>query len=172
MNSKQFRWMAMIVGLLVIVNIVLVATIWMRKEESEKPAAPRGGDARSLLIKELNLTSDQQKKFDSLRRMHFDEIGEYRQEMRHLKDDFFSRLETNEPGEPVARTIGEVQSKIEMSTFNHFRAMRNICTKAQQEKFDDIIQDVLRNMAPRPGGAGGPPPPGGDDHHPPPPPDH
>jgi hypothetical protein len=165
MNTKLFRWVVVAVAVLAVVNIALVAIIWMQQKRPQSEAQ-RPHDARELLVKELAMNSNQVKVFDSLRKIHFKEMDNYRNEMHELKDSFFSRLDdsTYSP-DSTAGSIGRVQSKIELSTYNHFAELRNILDKNQQEKFDGIIQDVLRNMGPGvPDGHGGPPP--GERHSP------
>ena len=55
-----------------------------------------------------------------------------------------------------AQIIGAIQTKIDLETFSHFSQLRSLLNVEQKEKFDKVIQQVLRNMGPR----GGPPPGG------------
>jgi periplasmic protein CpxP/Spy len=157
MTSKQIKTAAFIVGLLVLLNIALVATIWLQQKPDR---TPRGHpDAQRILIKELSLNESQVRMFDSLRSEHFRNMADLREEMHKLKDRFFSTLgDTTGTPDSIASAIGGVQTKMERATYRHFAAVRNICNPAQKQKFDGIIQEVLRSMAPvGPGGPPGPP---------------
>ena len=141
--------------MLVILNIALVAMVWLKKGEVREPA-PRG-DAKDYLVNELSMDKQQVEQFDEMRRGHFDRIRNYRDETRMLKDKLFDGLMTgrNAATDSIAKRIGELQSEIDIETFDHFSKLRAILREDQQKKFDDIIQEVLRTMGPRRG-----PPPG------------
>jgi periplasmic protein CpxP/Spy len=156
MTSKQIKAAAIIVGLLVVLNIALIATIWLQRDRNKMPPPPGQSDAQQILVKELSLNDRQVRSFDSLRTVHFRQIGELKQQMRQLKDGFFSGIgKPASSPDSIAGAIGQVQTKIELSTYHHFAAVRNLCDPAQQQKFDRIINDVLRSL--KPGGPEGPP---------------
>ena len=106
------------------------------------------------------MNDKQIKTFDSLRNGHFQKINHYREEMRGLKDSFFSQLRS--PMSPrtdtLARRIGSLQTKMDLETFDHFSQLRSLLNEEQSKKFDNIIQDLLRTMDRR---VGSPPPEGG-----------
>jgi NADH pyrophosphatase NudC (nudix superfamily) len=52
----------------------------------------------------------------------------------------------------IAEEIAASQKEIETATWNHFSEVRKICDAKQKEKFDDIVDDILRMMAPPPHG--------------------
>lgn len=148
MKAVKLNWLVALVLLLALLNIVLLAFIWLRKEP-RPPMPPPQGDAREQLIQELDLNTTQVHQFDSLRHIHFNQVNQYKETMRGLKDELFNRLKTGAAPDSTAAAIGALQTKIETATFQHFYALRTICTPAQQQKFDAVIQQVLRNMAPR-----------------------
>jgi periplasmic protein CpxP/Spy len=146
--------------LLAVLNLTFLAYIWFERSDRKRPDAPK--DARDYLVRELNLNVAQQRHFDSLRQGHFEQMQRDREEMRKLKDAFFGQLKNAGDTIPaaLAQEIGAVQARIDLNTFHHFAALRRICTDEQQKKFDDIIQNVLKNLG-RPG------PPPGDKRMPP-----
>lgn len=147
MTTKQMKAAALIVGLLILLNIALIMRISFQR--NLEPPRGRNQDAKGILVKELSLNSSQVKSFDSLRAIHFREIGVLQQEMRLLKDSFFNNLHDQSASpDSIAVAIGQVQSKIEIATYRHFAAVRNLCSPEQQQKFDNIIHDILRNMGP------------------------
>jgi periplasmic protein CpxP/Spy len=152
MTSKQTRWATIVVAVLAILNIALIATIWLQNKKQIEPQRPP--DARELLVHDLDLNEEQVKVFDSLRKIHFNEVGLLREQMHEKKDELFSRLSSaGESPDSAAASIGNLQTKIELATFRHFAALRTILNKDQQVKFDQVIQEVLRNMG-RPDGPG------------------
>jgi hypothetical protein len=150
--NKQFKWLVALVVLLVVANLALVATIWLKKDRDIKP---KGGDAKDYLVEQLSMTGSQVSSFDSLRKGHFERMRKFQDEMKYLKESLFNQLkEPPSRQDSVAQKIGELQAKIDLETFDHFSALRSILTVGQKKTFDNVIQTVLRNMA----RGGGPPP--------------
>ena len=165
--NRQTKWLIGLVTALVVVNVVLLAILWLKHDNNTQ--LPRR-DAKNYLVKNLSLNKEQEHSFDSLRKDHFERMRNYQEAMRHLKDDFFNRLsQPNSKPDSIGKQIGELQTKIDLETFGHFSKLRSILNEDQQKKFDNIIQDVLHTMAPRggppmDGDRQSPPPPGGPPH--------
>lgn len=177
--NKTTKWLVGLVAVLVVANIALVATIWLKKQDATAQPAARG-DARDYLISSLSLNNAQVKSFDSLRKEHFERMRGYQNGMHRLKDALFEQLKwpRNAQADSLAKKIGDLQATIDLETFEHFSQLRNLLNSQQSQKFDSTIQEVLRTMAPggprppRPGGGiqnpgdrmgppdEGPPPPG------------
>jgi protein CpxP len=164
-TTSKFHWLVTAVTMLAVVNLVFLGYIWLQKKDGTKEIQ-QPKDARNYLVKKLKLNAHQQQQFDSLRKGHFEQMKKDREEMKKLKDAFFGQLKNGDgkDGKGIAQQIGSLQARIDLNTFSHFAALRNICTTGQREKFDDIIEDVLRNMGrgPGPPGGGRPGPPPGE----------
>ncbi len=178
-ENKGIRLWQWAVLLLVLCNIGLIATIWLKPQHD---GPPRGGSPRDFVIKELKFTDDQTKKYDVLVQAHQEAMRKLRHDAADLRHELFANLKNEKEGNNVAdslvRLIGNNQKEIELTTYNHFAQVRALCTDAQKKDFDNIIGDVIKKMNggphPPPGNRQGPPdhdngggpPPGG----PPPPP--
>src|SRR5215217_5846986 len=156
--TSKLNWLVIAVILLAVVNLAFLGFIWFEQKEKEQ-IREQPKDARDYLVTELNLNNKQQQQFDSLRKIHFQQMNTDRNEMRKLKDAFFGQLQndSNSAANGLGQQIGDLQTKIDLNTFHHFAALRSICSNEQKQKFDKIIQNVLINMG-RPGMAEGPPP--------------
>lgn len=167
MDNKTNTWKWM-VGLLAVLNIVLLITIW-RQPQQKQNLPPMGegpeGPAR-MIIEQLKLSPPQIEQFEKLKQEHRAGINKLRQSGKGMRDRFFNLLKNSNPDEKSANALADSisynQKEIELVTFNHFKEVRKICNEEQQKRFDEIINDVLHSMA-RPGrGPGkpeGPPPP-------------
>jgi hypothetical protein len=152
-TPSKSTWLLTAVIILAAINVVTLGFLWFGRRNP-----PPRHDARNFIISELQLNATQVHQFDSLRKIHFATVDALRDEVHQLKDQFFSRLpQRSSTVLQLADSIGNAQTKIEISTFEHFQALRDLCTPQQQQKFDRIIQEVLRTMGPGPGE--GPPPP-------------
>jgi Spy/CpxP family protein refolding chaperone len=153
MESAKFLKTTIVV--LLLVNIATLVFMWTsRHSEGSMQPAP-GGPSRvaEYLTHELNLTVDQQKKFEELRDVNHEKIQELNQKSGKMHKEYFDML-----GSPqldsgkmmqLADSMSACTKKIELLTFEHFREVRALCNAEQQKKFDVIIQDALRMMSPK-----------------------
>jgi len=163
----------LLVLLLVATNLATLIYLWLPPKNRLAPPNRKGPD---LLIKELKLTDSQQASFSKLRDEYQADIMPLRDQMKNAKDDFFSLLKTDTANtivvEVAAAKSARVQQLLDMANFDHFKKVRSICSPEQQERFDEIIQDVMRQMGPSGGRPQGQHPPDGPGNRPdgPPPP--
>ena len=72
----------------------------------------------------------------------FDEIGK-------AKDSLFSMIGANASDSVVnsiADAIAQKQKALDMRMFNHFRKIRALCTPEQFEKYDSVVQRMMKKM--------------------------
>ena len=160
------RWPTIFTLLLVTANIVTLSLLWINREAGDKrfPPPPQG-QVFEFINHELKFDSNQREAYRKLRDEHQGKQEIIQDSLKKLKDAFFALLQ--QPGaadssvEAGAKRITAVEEQMELVTFRHFQKVRMICNADQQKKFDTIIQDVLRRMAPPKNRQGPPPPPRG-----------
>lgn len=174
--NKTTKWLVGLVAVLVVANVALITSVWLRKDATASRPAFKGGDARDYLVNSLSLTDAQTQTFDSLRKEHFETIAQYKSTMRFLKDRLFRLLSEKDTNRIKAQItgylqdkIGDVQAKIDLATFNHFYQLRSTLREEQKQKFDSAVQNILRTLDPPANHPEGLPPPGRDGMLPPPP---
>jgi len=116
------------------------------------------GPPDKMIIERLKLDADQQAKFDVLKHEHHEQIVQIEEQSASLHRQWFDLLKT-EPIDTVLRNnlisrIKENDSRKESVTFEHFQKLRAILRPDQKPLFDDLIQELSRQLM-RP--AGGPP---------------
>ncbi len=195
-NATKNRWLTIITLLLLTANIVTLALLWTNKKpdrEHFNPPPPQqqpGGQVFQFITNELKLDSAQQETYKKLREEHQLQVRPLQDSIGKAKDSFFDLLKQENVSdslvESFSKKIGNLEQQRDVFTFRHFQKLRAICNKEQKIKFDSIIQQALKQMAPprepRPGvgkeGPGeerrkdGPPPRPGmnpDERRPPPP---
>ncbi len=169
---------AIALAILLIANIATIIVFWTMKATPPAPPNPpqQLAPPASFLTKELNFTSAQQKQFEQLRNEHQQQVHSLRDSMRIAKDLFFGLMNndklSDEDLQNAAAKASNYQQQLDIITFKHFQKVKAICTPEQQRHFDKIIQQVIRQIAPRPDRDSrrpGPPPggqePGGPDEH-------
>ena len=167
------KWWALAFLLLIILNIATLSALWLLKDKNMGRGPNPQSGAADFLVKELGFDSIQKQQLQKLREAHQQQMMEVRQGNREVKDAFFDLLK--QPGiadttvERAARKSFVYDEQSEILTFRHFQQIRNLCTEGQKKKFDAVIKEVLRMMAPPKPGMEGPPPRRRDGPPPPPP---
>ena len=150
--GKQ-SFLTALVAILVVMNIGLVAFMWytQRPDRGQGPPA-----AARFLLKELGFDKNQEQQYLELQKHFEDSLEPVRHHERAAHDRFFEMMHADTPDSvkvaAVIDTMGHIRAQIEYLTFSHFRQIRSLCNKEQQQKFDKIILETMRKM--------GPPPPG------------
>jgi protein CpxP len=153
-NNSQLKFWKWAVLLLVVLNICLLGSIWLKQNgqsPNEMHRPPNGEKAADFLIEQLKFSKQQLTAFEKLKEIHhhaIDSLHEAGKEIHHL---FFDHLKNEKQDtaqvSELAKAIAHNQTQIELVTFNHFKEVRNLCDDKQKVKFDEIIQEVLKRMA-------------------------
>ena len=169
-TSTKNNWLIGSVIVLIIANVAILATIWYMHHKQ----VTHQGTPADYLVKELSLNDEQKNKLHELAAEHHQQAQKISQQIKNARDSFFSLMKQPNISDSIKKAasgkIANYLEQLELLTFDHFQQVRAICTPEQQKKFDDILQEVLRMVAP-PGDHHGPegPPPGDGEHMPPPP---
>ena len=105
-----------------------------------------------FLSKELGFDSVQKQKLMLLKQDHQQKIQELRKKNKEVKEALFDLLRNADTPDSAiekaaqASVVYEVQTEI--LTFKHFQKIRSLCNEQQKQKFDAVIQQVLRMLAP------------------------
>lgn len=132
----------------------------------EMPMQRSGGEnPENFILKELEFNANQKEHFIILSETHRNNMQSISEELKELKDLLFSKILeksiNSKEIDSITSLIGEKEKAIDMTTFNHFRVIQNMCNEKQKEKFERIIKDAIHRGNPqeRPEGKDGPPPP-------------
>ncbi len=166
-EQKGIRLWQWAVLLLVLCNIGLIVTIWLKPHHGEPP--PHGASPRDYIIRELKFSDDQVKKYDVLIRDHQQAMRRLRHDAMDYRKQLFANLKNenqkNNFADSLSQLIAANQKEIELVTYNHFAQVHDLCNDTQKKDFDNIIGEVIKKMN---GGPGAPHPPTGDGQGPPP----
>ena len=139
-----------VIGLLLL-NLGTLAFMWLGKKPPPRDMRERGEGGRppaaAFLIKELNFDENQTVVYDRLRILQRKSQDSLQNVLRQNREVFFKGMPTRDSSKIT--TIGDIQKQFDMATFNHFREVRALCRPDQQTKFDSVIEDVLKMMAPK-----------------------
>jgi len=170
------KWTAIAFLVLIALNMITLSTLWIMHERGAE--RPNGNQPAlvDFLVTELGLDSAQKKQLIVLRDEHRQQMQAIRRNNRDAKNAFFDLLQQEDLSDTVlaaaAKEAARYDAETDMLTFRHFQQIRALCTAEQKVKFESVIRQVLRMMAPPlPGRPQGGPPPGrnGEKHDGPPP---
>ena len=152
------------VVLLILANVTAIIIFWTGHRDQQKPPP---GKPSEFLIRELGLDEKQREQLHVLAEKHHEGAEKIRENVKGARDHFFDLMKQGNVNDSAKNAAAEAISTnlkdLELLTFDHFRSVRMICTPAQQIKFDQIIDQVMKMVAaPPPGPPGGrrPGPPG------------
>lgn len=159
-NISKNRFLTGVVILLLIANITSLGLFWWTKEKQAPPPNAAGSAAATFLVTELNFDAQQQAAYKILREDHQQQTKILRENIRAYKKTFFDLLNQSVVDsvelKKQAELIGKTEAALNLFTFQHFRKVKLLCNAEQKQKFDSIIQQVLRMMGGQPTA---PPPP-------------
>jgi Spy/CpxP family protein refolding chaperone len=149
---KTNKILTIAVVLLLLVNVVmLVCMMKGRGHHGMKKQAGRGAPFE-MMVKELNMTEQQQTEFKKLKDEHFTAIKPVFDSVRTLKKSLFSLVKEENVNDSLVNNysglISQQQAIIDKLTINHFRKVRALFSGDQQKKFDDFVQKMMQRRGP------------------------
>lgn len=154
LQNKRFTGTA--ITLLLLLNIALLVLLFVKSPKRQGARFEGNEGPRNYIISELKLDPQQQKQYLQMVDEHHARVLVLEKEIHAMRDTLVLNLRTGSPSDSLVHAItervGTKQQELDQVTFDHFMKLRNICTPEQQKRFGEIIQDVLRRMAPHPPG--------------------
>jgi protein CpxP len=153
---KKNKLLLSIIGVLVVLNLVGLSVLLLGP--IRPPGfGPRNDPVENLIDRELGFSQEQKTQYELLREEFFSHGRAEGEEEANAKEKLFDLLKnpaaTQDQLQQIASGIGNLETHRSIALYEHFRAVRALCTPEQQRKFDEVISTVLKKM-------GGPPGPG------------
>lgn len=103
-----------------------------------------------FMERELGFDKSQREAFQKLKKDHFKKSASKRREMGVLRELMFENLDNSTFNkDSIVNIIGSTQVQLEIDMYEHFRAVRNICTEEQKVKFDKMVKRITKKMTQR-----------------------
>lgn len=149
MKNFNTKILTIAVVLLLLTNIALV--VFMLKGKNRHSGKYRGNRSEpfEMMVKELNMTEQQQKDYKQLKEEHLKNIKPWFDSVRIAKKNYFALLKDSAINDSVItvynQRISERQATADRLTFAHFKRVRNLFTAEQQPRFDEFIQKIMQH---------------------------
>jgi hypothetical protein len=172
-QKNRYLWITVVS--LVVLNLVLLALLWLGRPTRSGHMPPQKPERiRELLKEQLDFSDDQVQRYLELREQHHRHTQRLEAEIRDLKREMFSQvLDERAPiavSDSLLSLVLEKQAELEKVTFQHFLDLKSLCGPGQKEKLKVLMGEVFRrNMPSMPKGKDGPPPAQQGEAPPPPP---
>lgn len=149
------RLLTGIIIVLLLINSVVLFFMWRNHSEKRRSAIASPAE---YLIQKTGMDSIQKEKYYVLVQQHRKATRRLKEELKEARETYFGYIGKEIADSTKQQSLNEVNninSQLSTITFDHLTAVRTLCTKEQQAKFDDAIFEVLNMMS------GPPKPPGG-----------
>lgn len=126
------------IGLLVFLNLVLMAFLFFGKPKHPKHKAPK-----DIIIEKLNFDKNQQEDFKLLIVDHSTKAKELQNQIANYKTQLYKEINySTKYNDSISRLIGEKFEELEKLHYNHFIGIKNICREDQKESFKDLAEQL------------------------------
>lgn len=153
--KRETLLMLAVVALLVL-NLGIVAYLFMsRRPDGERKEMPqKGNQFDELVIAQLRLNTAQQEQFKNLKYQHRSAMQEYDTKYREVLGQYFSLLQEAKLNiaqrDSLQQLLTNIHGQKISTTFQHFLALKNICSPEQQPLFERLIPELPRVLTPPP----------------------
>ena len=156
----QNKTSTVIITVLIVLNLLSIYFFVVHKRISHRGSFPRERAMRQekdknkptgqahFMERELGLDQTQKEIFQKLRKKHFRKSGDIRKQMGALREQMFDNLGNSQFNkDSLVRELSKAQYQMENDMFEHFQAVRNICSDEQKIKFDKMIKRITKKMS-------------------------
>lgn len=154
--KNRFNWL---IALLLFANVFTLGFFWWN---NYMPPISQDKGPRAFLIKELQLSNAQQKKYEVLIQEHQQLVRELKRKTGDARERLYELLKET-PRNDSAEMAHATQfclliREMELVNLHHFEQLRNLCDESQKKKFDEILHQLPKMMMQNNGKDSMPPP--------------
>lgn len=147
-NASKNKLFIAAFGLLILINVGLMGTIWWRSglhmgfgkmmAPPHEPARPHGP-----LEDVLHMDHGQSESFKGIKQGHFQRIDSLADRLRQSKKTLL--ILSGQPNSEVladslAQDIGRLQASLELENYTHFSQIWALCDEEQKKEFAEFLQ--------------------------------
>ncbi len=131
---------------IVIVGLIVVNLLLFNRLLNDNKRPEHGGHRgpKDLIIKKLNFDEKQVAEYENLIDQHQQKINELDERMINIKHGILSQLTEDNPNiqDGLYQRIGTIQTEVETAHFEHFLAIKSICTEEQLDDFEELTKQL------------------------------
>lgn len=132
---------------MLVINGVLIVMLFSGRDKSQRPFERKGGFMEKV-SNDLGLEEEQKTAYFEMAKAHRLRMRNIHARHRELMQSYFQYLKDPEINEEkIANTLEALvvleEEKL-LATYAHFNDLRGICTEEQKERFELIIDDLIK----------------------------
>lgn len=155
---RKDNFYTIIIIVLLLVNIGTLAYLWVsKKDASSVNMRPRPESPRDIMVKELQLDKEQERKLYALSRQHRRSMDSVQHHIRNAQKALFALVKSDDMDaakkDSVLAIIEANESQKHLITIDHFHAIRVMLDDEQKVYFNEMMEDIgnrITNPGPPP----------------------
>lgn len=148
---QRRRFLLASLGLLVIMNLGLMGSIFFQKQGHDRPGQ---GGLEHFLEQELSLSPDQVEQMHTIRKQHFDTtlplVAALRDSSEFLVLQAFMRDLDSTRATAIAKNIGGIHTQLDLALYGHFVKLNEMCTPEQRVRLKELAYELTGGTSPPP----------------------
>ncbi len=147
-TSSKTKLLVTAVVFLLLTNIAMLVFFLCCKGPGRKDNHGGGREAmmRTFLQKDIGFTAQQLQQYDTLAKIHKENIKPSFEAMRNNREQELKELSAEGFSDSAIQTVADksasTQKEMVKNMFGHFRDIRKLCTPEQQPKFDSLFNKI------------------------------
>ena len=146
---KSTRFYKLIISILLVINVTTLVFLWLT---FNRPMGPPPHPGRLDLVDKLGVEGESRAKIITLQDRHFNTKDSLVNRGRDLHERLYYFFnDENKDSSDIANLINQIvenQRETEQMTFDHFKAISELCSPKQKKMLDEIIHNVVSKGAP------------------------
>ena len=106
---------------------------------------PNGPGYRQM-VRILDLSPEQRRAFSQIENQYRQQVHKHLKQTDSIDQAILIEVKSDNPDrerlDELAVSAGEIQRALKKATTNHFLEIKELCTPAQREKFNEILSDI------------------------------
>lgn len=146
---KKEKLLTIAIVALLILNLGTLGFLFM--SHGKPPMGrPGGKPVDAIIIEGLKLNENQIAQFEDLKHEHHSQMMRLQETDKNLHETYFALLKTSNPDlkqeTNLRQQLANLDQEKDSITFDHFKKLRGICNPEQQQRFDSLIDEILRAL--------------------------
>ena len=129
---------------LLIINLIILGFFMTGHRRGNNSMNSRHQEPEHIIIEKLDFDDTQVASLRTLKMVHIKNVRSKDEEIRRVKKLIFNSLGSDSPVniDSLSTIIGGIQKDIELSHYNHFIKIKELCREDQIEKFNELSKDL------------------------------
>ncbi|HEU5051492.1 MAG TPA: hypothetical protein VFT78_00200 [Hanamia sp.] len=155
-SNKKTRSLVVIIIFLLITNIaMLIFFVLQGKPASRSERNHENRGMYNSLKNDVGFSDEQLTRYKNMREQQIKKVHPLFNEVREAKRNFYGLIVSKNATDSLlnadADSIAQKQKNLDLQMFGYFKKVRSICTPAQTQKYDSLVQKVVDRMIGRSG---------------------